>query len=94
MENEKIGVGRKLKKDKKVTVNLYVLQSVLDKFGDGYELREFLYKCIDEKVNGVSVNIKQEDQALLAEMLEWFRIHRRNEVIDGVFKEEENKNVN
>lgn len=84
MENEKIGVGRKLKKDKKVTVNLYVLQSVLDKFGDGYELRDFLYKCIDEKVNGVSVNIKQEDQALLAEMLEWYKVKHRSEKIDEI----------
>lgn len=86
MENDKKGVGRKPQKDKKVTVNLYVLQSVIDEFGDGYELREFLYKCIDEKVNGVSGFLKQEDQALLAEMLEWYKINHRNETIDNLLK--------
>lgn len=73
MEADKKGVGRKIKKDKKVTVNLYVLQSVIDKFGDGYDLRDFVYKCIDEKVNGLSVNIHQEDKEVLAKMLEWYK---------------------
>lgn len=92
MEKDKKGVGRKPKKDKKVTVNLYVLQSTIDKFGDGYELRDFLYKCIEDKINGVPDLDQIEDKKLLVEMLKWWKTEQRSKVIDGILGPNDNGN--
>lgn len=83
MDNNKKGVGRKPHKDKKVTINLYVLQSIVDTFGDGYDLRDFLYKCIEDKVNGVPDLNQMNDKALLTEMLDWWKIEGRNKRINA-----------
>ena len=84
MDNNKKGVGRTPHKDNKVTINLYVVQSIVDTFGDGYGLRDFLYKCIEDKVNGVPDLDQMNDKALLTEMLDWWKIKRRNNTIGGV----------
>lgn len=86
MESNKKGTGRKPKTDKKVTINLYVLQSVVDTFGDGYDLREFLYKCIDEKINGQTELNNIDDKTYLAEMLHWWKTEQRNKVIDEILE--------
>ncbi|MFC4818109.1 hypothetical protein [Flavobacterium sp. GCM10023249] len=92
MENNKKGVGRKPKIDKKVTINLYVLQSVVDEFGDGYALRDFLYKSIEEKINGVPDLDQIDDKKFLAEMLHWWKTEQRNKVIDDILGPNNNGN--
>lgn len=86
MENDKKGVGRKPQKDKKVTINLYVLQSVIDKFGDGYELRDFLYKCMEDKFNEVLDLEQIDDKVYLNEIIQWWKTEQRNKVIDDILK--------
>lgn len=45
--HKKAKVGRKSSKDKKVTVNLYIRQSTIDKFGGLVNLREHLLNSIE-----------------------------------------------
>ncbi len=86
MGNNKRGVGRKPKIDKKVTINLYVQQSVVNAFGDGYALRDFLYKSIDEKVNGLLEFDQIDDKVYLTEIINWWKTEQRNKIIDQILK--------